>query len=591
MKRRSVLIRLLSYMRSLWGVMGLSMLMRCLNYCSGIAIITGGAWGISYIAMNPMATFPKNILWVLPALGLCKGIFRYLEHFTGHYVAFHLLASLRLKLYEAVEPLAPAGLVDVRSGDVVSRAGDDINRIEVFYAHTIAPVANAILIPGIVLIFLAVKFNILFSVVLIPFMVGVSMLAPWLSDRIGKRFSINLRKGFANVSAHLTDSIQGLREIIAFSAEDRRRDEIKQHSQSLSGLQKGVASATALQNAITDLFIGLGIVSTFMVGIGLFRAGEFDLLMLAPVLALATSVFGPIAATSAVLHDFNQAVSAARRLFVLMDQVPLVTESITKVPTGEVEPSISFNQVDFSYPSTTKSAHVKDRMVVLDCLDFEVLAGQKVAIVGESGSGKSTVVNLLLRFWDVNKGQIRLGNYDIRDLPFEYLRQMIAVVSQQMYLFNTTIKENLLIGKPDASDEEIEQTAKLANIHDFINELPDGYETRVGEMGVAMSGGQRQRLAIARALLKDAPILILDEATSSLDVETEKAIQNEIRLLQQGRTTLVIAHRLSSVVDADQILVMDSGRIVEKGKHLELLKMNGLYVRTFIQQSAFFYDN
>ncbi|MCD4753636.1 MAG: thiol reductant ABC exporter subunit CydC [Anaerolineaceae bacterium] len=588
MKRISVLIRLLSYMRSLWGVMGLSMLMRCLNYCSGIAIITSGAWGISYVAMNPMATFPKTLLWVLPALGLCKGIFRYLEHFTGHYVAFHLLASLRLKLYEAVEPLTPAGLVDVRSGDIVSRAGDDINRIEVFYAHTIAPVANAILIPCIVLIFLAVKFNVLFSIVLIPFMVGVGILAPWLSDRIGKRFSINLRKGFANVSAHLTDSIQGLREIITFSAEDRRRDEIKQHGQSLSGFQKGVASATAVQNAITDLFIGLGIVSTFMAGIRLFRAGEFDLLMLAPVLALATSVFGPIAATSSVLHDFNQAISAARRLFVLMDQVPLVTESITKAPTGGVEPSISFNQVDFSYPGTTKSAHVKDRMVVLDCLDFEVMKGQKVAIVGKSGSGKSTVVNLLLHFWDVNKGQIRLGSYDIRDLPFEYLRQMIAVVSQQMYLFNTTIKENLLIGKPDASDEEIEQTAKLANIHDFINKLPDGYETRVGEMGVAMSGGQRQRLAIARALLKNAPILILDEATSSLDVETEKAIQNEIRLLQAGRTTLVIAHRLSSVMDADQILVMDSGRIVEKGKHQELLKMNGLYAKTFIQQCALF---
>jgi ABC-type multidrug transport system fused ATPase/permease subunit len=217
-------------------------------------------------------------------------------------------------------------------------------------------------------------------------------------------------------------------------------------------------------------------------------------------------------------------------------------------------------------------------------LSFDVPAGRKLALVGASGCGKSTVVNLLLRFWDVDRGRVRLGDFDVRDFPLEDLRARITVVSQRTMIFNMSIRENLRLGNPDADDAQIEHAARLANLHGFITSLPDGYATQLGEMGVKLSGGQRQRLAIARSLLKDAPVLILDEATSNLDVENEREIQGAIQRLTQGRTTLVIAHRLSTVINADAILVMDQGRIVGRGSHAELLAAGGVYARLLAHQ-------
>jgi ABC-type multidrug transport system fused ATPase/permease subunit len=269
-----------------------------------------------------------------------------------------------------------------------------------------------------------------------------------------------------------------------------------------------------------------------------------------------------------------------------MDQEPVVMDLVQASPSGPIEPSLRFESVDFTYPAPILSGEDWNRQEsvhTLSGIDLVMEPGARIALVGPSGGGKSTIANLILRFWDPDQGVITLGGYDLRDILQEDLRRMIAVVSQQTFIFNTTIQDNLLLGKADASLEEIREAARLASIDEFFSALPDGYQTVIGEKGVKLSGGQRQRLAIARALLKDATILILDEATSNLDAESENKIQIAMNELMKGRTTLVIAHRLSTVIDADQILVIDQGRIVQRGTHAELVAETGLYSRLYLQ--------
>jgi ATP-binding cassette subfamily B protein len=596
MSRRQTLWRLLSLIRSLWGMMLFSITMRTLNQTSSIAILTLGVWGVSLAVARPGAGDLRPILVALVVMGRFKGVFRYLEQFSGHYVAFHLLAIMRDRFYRRIEPLAPAVLMDQRSGDVVSRATGDVERIEVFYAHTIAPAATAVLVPALALTVLA-RFDGLLAVTLLLFLAGVGLLVPWLADRLGRRLGMALRRVVADVNAHFTDSIQGLREIVAFGRGGDRRREIGEGGERLVGVQARAAHIAGLQNGLSDGLVATGTLSVLGVGLWLVGQGRLDPLLLPPIVALTMTTFGPVLAAASVTQDINQALAGAGRLFALMDQTPAVRDSVTAPPPPPVEPSIYFDDVYFCYQvSRNKDDGQVSRNKddgrgrhaapwVHNGLSFDVPAGRTVALVGASGDGKSTVVNLLLRFWDANKGHVRLGQYDVRDFPQEDLRRRVAVVSQHTYLFNTTIKENLRLGNPQADETEIERAARLANIHDFVVSLPQGYDTPVGEMGVKLSGGQRQRLAIARALLKDAPILVLDEATSNLDAETERDIQSAIHQLTQGRTTLIIAHRLSTVVNADEILVMDGGRIVERGQHAELLAQGGVYARLFaIQQ-------
>ena len=585
MSRRKVLRRLLGLVRSLWGVMLFSITMRTLNQIGSIAILTLGAWGLSVVIAQPATGDLRPVLVALVVMGLFKGVLRYLEQFSGHYVAFRLLATMRDRFYRSIEPLAPAVLMDNRSGDVVSRATADVERIEVFYAHTIGPAATAVLVPALALIVLA-RFDVALSLTLLPFLAGVGLLTPWLADRLGRQLGMDLRRVVADVNAHFTDSIQGLREIVAFGRGADRRQEIREQGERLVSVQARAARVAGLQNGLTDGLVATGTLSVLGVGLWLVGQGRLYPLLLPPIVALTMTAFGPVLAAASVVQDLNQALAGAGRLFALMDRKPAVRDSVTAPPLS-IKPSIHFEDVYFCYQVSHDEDDGRGQHAaewVHNGLSFDVPAGRTVALVGSSGAGKSTVVNLLLRFWDANKGHVRLGQYDVRDFPQEHLRRRVAVVSQHTYLFNTTIKENLRLGDPQAGEAEIERAARLANIHDFIVSLPQGYDTPVGEMGVKLSGGQRQRLAIARALLKDAPILVLDEATSNLDAETEREIQAAIHQLTQGRTTLVIAHRLSTVVNADEILVMDGGRIVERGRHAELLARGGVYARLFARQ-------
>lgn len=685
MNRRATILRLLGQIRGMWGFVIVAILSRLLNQIAGIAILAMAAWGLGQVILQTdpgQQSFIQSYFMInLVLFGAAKGIFYYLDHYLGSYIALRLIETLRVRLFQRLEPLAPAGLTHMRSGDLVSRAIADIDRLENFYGQTIGAAVVTVMIP-LVALFAISLFSGWLALLFLPFLVAVGLVVPWLIDDLSRKASLRLRTAAADMNAYITDSIQGLRDIVAFGGQERRRQEVRARDEQLTRIQGRLSDVSGLQDALNDSLVSTSLVSLLIIGMILANWNQLLLVEIPPVLAIAVAAFGPLAGLRNVVGGFNEASASASRLFAIMDQEPLVQETATTPPEEPVEPSIRFESVYFNYPTNGQLTLLDDMIEVTpgqpaatnghrsnggqpaptgrqaaatetdqdaapserkarkargkaqkprpesrrrwfglfgrrkprvaettaestsatpepadqspsapgpgpwvhNNLNFTIPAGQTVALVGPSGAGKTTVINLLLRFWEADAGHVRIGGVDVRDFPLDDLRRRIAVVSQRTYIFNATIKENILIGKPDATDAEIERAAQLANIHDFIASLVDGYDTRVGEMGARLSGGQRQRLAIARALIKDAPILILDEATSSLDAATEREIQMAIQELMQGRTTIIVAHRLSTVVNADEILVIDQGQVAERGKHAELLTQRGVYARLFASQ-------
>jgi ATP-binding cassette subfamily B protein len=574
MDRGLIVRRLNRFMRPLFGVMAFSILMRVLNLLAATALVAIAAGVVGRFVANPINAELWGGVGLLFGTAMGLGFFHYMEQYTGHYIAFRLLALLRNQFYDRMEPLAPAGFAELRSGDAIARAINDVERIEPYYAHTVAPAFAAVIVPAILLAILA-GFHPWLALALFPFLFAMAVPVPWIVDRLGRKASYQARTMLGEVNAHLTDSLQGLRETAMFGYGARRRKEIWAHGAGMRKAQDRLIGADAVQRGLTEMMIVGAAIAVLATGLQLVTRDQLDALLELPiVMAITLTSFTSVIGLTNVINDFNTAMISAERVYSLLDQEPVVKTEATDRP--EIGSGLSFAGVGFDYrpePNGQKR--------VLDGLDLNVLPGQKVALVGASGAGKSTIVNLLVRFWDSQSGRISIGDRDIKQMDIEHLRDQVSVVSQRTYLFNTTIGENIRLGRPEATNEELTTAASRAGLGDFIESLPEGLDAPVGEMGAKLSGGQRQRIAIARALLKDAPILILDEATSNLDVETEQAVKRDIDQLMAGRTTLQIAHRLSSVVDADNILVLHEGKIREQGRHDALIEQNGIYARLF----------
>jgi ATP-binding cassette subfamily B protein len=565
------MFRLLDFMKPLNGVMALSVSCRIGKLWGATLIIAVAVMAVAAFVQEPSgATLWRWGGWlVLGAFGL--GLMHYIEQFTGHYVAFRLLAMLRNEFYRRMEPLAPAGMGALRTGDAISRVINDCERVEPFYAHTIAPAIAAVVVPVSLLGWLF-AIHPAFGWTLLPFMLFMVFVLPAVVVRIGGSGDAEWRRIQGEVNAFLTDSLQGLRDTLAFGAGERRRQEAWRLGELLGRGQEQLTRADAVQRGVSEFVIAAAAVAMLWVGQGLVQSGAIDPLRdLGVVLAITVTSFAAVQGLVNVINDYRVSIVCADRIFELMDQEPAVRDA-GKPRVPAVTPALSFDGVRFGYQPGTD---------ILRGVSFDLAPGEHVALVGTSGAGKSTIVNLLLRFWDATGGDIRIGGRSLRDLPLEQVRDFVAVVSQRNYTFNTTIGDNIRMGKPDATQAEVDDAARRANLKAWIDSLPDGYDTPVGEMGAKISGGQRQRIAIARALLKNAPILVLDEATSNLDVETEREVNAAIRELQAGRTTLTIAHRLSTVQSADRILVLEQGRVVEQGHHAQLLAKGGVYARIF----------
>jgi len=496
-------------------------------------------------------------------------LFHWLESWLAHAMAYQLLGDMRIKLYDKLERLAPAYLLQRRSGDLVALATQDVEMIEYFYAHTIGPAIVSVLVPLTVLVFLA-SYSWPVALALLPFL-AYALFAPIRGRRRIDALGDKARAALGEMSAHTTDTIQGLGELTAFQATDRRRVQFLELAERYGLRRLHILGDLSGQAARFEMAMGLGglavaVVGAIQVSAGVLSAGMLPLLILT---ALAT--FLPVSEISQVSRQLADTIAASRRLHVVSHEAEPVTDGSRAAPQAAQGLSLEFDGVDFTYPG--------NREPTLKNLSFTVPAGAMAAIVGASGAGKSTVASLLLRFWDPGRGRVRLDGVDVRELELDGLRECVALVTQDTYLFNDTLEANIRLARPEASDADLRAALEQAALFDFVRALPAGLATRVGERGMQLSGGQRQRISIARAFLKNAPVLILDEATSHLDTLSELQVRRSLQVLMQHRTTLVIAHRLSTIQEADLILVLQDGALAQAGTHQELLSQQGFYAR------------
>ena len=563
----TVWTRLLKLVQPWWGQLALTFVLGLAQHGSIIGLGVISALLVGQVITGGDLTLLIILLGVFVPLA---GIFTFAESWASHDLAYRLLAEMRLDLYNKLDPLAPAYLVKRRSGDLISIMGGDIELVEFFFAHTITPAFVAILVPIAVLVTLGIIAWPL-ALILAPFLVVVAV-SPFYAQKRTERLGEEVRGQIGEVHAHMVDSIQGLREVSAFGRGPARTAEMVRNGWRYAHFQLRFLKEQASQVGLIEAMTALGSLAVLAMGLWFRTQGDITRPQVILAVILSAAAFAPVSDIARTMKQLLETLAAARRLFEIHDEPVPVADGPGFAVTSEAAssaPSMRFQGVSFSYGPEEPEA--------LQDVTFAAEPGQTLALVGRSGAGKSTCANLLMRFWDPSHGSISLDDRDLRDFGLDQLREQIALVTQDTYLFNTSIRENLRLGRQDADDAQVEDAARRANAHEFITSFPDGYDTLVGERGMQLSGGQRQRVSIARALLKNSPLLVLDEATSHLDAVNEQQVRNALERLMEGRTTLVIAHRLSTIRNADRIVVLDAGKVVEQGNHDELLEAHGLY--------------
>ncbi|MET0831839.1 MAG: ABC transporter transmembrane domain-containing protein [Acidimicrobiia bacterium] len=511
---------------------------------------------------------------ILLGVFFIQAVFAFVRTYYLSLVGEGIVADLRSSTYKHLMTL-PVGFFDTRkTGEITSRLTSDVAVVQTTMSTSLAnAVAQSVTLVGGVALLIITSAQLTLTVALI---LPVAILFAKIFGKKLRRVSTQFQDKLADATADAEETISAVRVIKWFSAEEI---EVRRYHGAVQAAYRVALRRARLRGLLSPIvtFVALGTVALVLwQGGRQVIAGTMQMGDLVAFLLYTVTVAGAVGALSGMYAELMEALGASRRIFELLDATSELHEADDPVSLGKVEGRVAFESVGFNY---------HDRAVdVLADVDFVVEPGEVVALVGPSGAGKSTMVQLIPRFFDVASGRVLIDGVDVRDVRLRELRSHMAAVPQETQLFSGSIAENLRVGNPDASDEELYAAATSANAHDFISGFPDGYETIVGERGIKLSGGQRQRVAIARAILKDPRILILDEATSSLDTESEAVVQQALEVLMQGRTTLVIAHRLSTVRNADRILALDGGRIVEEGSHDELMALGGLYADLYSRQ-------
>jgi len=493
----------------------------------------------------------------------------YIRHALGE----RFILDLRVRLYAYLQRLSLSFFERTSTGELMSRVTNDVNALEQFVTHGSALTAVDLLrLVGAAIVLFLLDWR-LALLVLLPVPV-LAVALRYFNTRVRPIYR-RVRDRLGDINARLQDNLSGIRVIQAFGQEEREMERFAVESESYYQARvQGIRYWSTFFPAM-HFVASLGTVIVLGCGAVMVVRGELSLGTMIAFLSYITSLYQPINRLTEIDNVFQQAIAAGERIFELLDVMPEIKDAPDAIELPHIRGEVAFHNVSFRYSTGDE---------VLRDVTFRMAAGEMVALVGPSGAGKTSIANLLCRFYDPTQGRITVDGHDLRKVKLSSLRKQVAVVLQDTFLFNTTVRENLLYGKPDATDEELITAAKTAYAHDFIMALPDGYDTEIGERGVKLSGGQKQRLALARAILADPRILILDEATSSVDAEAEYLIQQALESVLKGRTSLVIAHRLSTIRDADKIIALEEGRIIEVGDHHELMRHGGLYSQLYRRQ-------
>ena len=542
----SCMARLITLVGPLTGVMLLAITLGVLGFIAATLIPVLGGVGILAV-LNHQDTLP--LIFLVAALcALLRGVFRYGEQTCNHYIAFKLLAILRQKVFAALRRLAPAKLDGRDKGDLISVITSDIELLEVFYAHTISPAAIALVMSLLTAAFLA-WFHWAYGVLALLAYATVGILLPVLASRRSGDTGNRMRQKAGQLSAFVLDSLRGVDETIQYHGQAQRLGELEGRTDDLSRVQQDMSRITGTNTAVTHTVIWLYDLALLALGLVLLEQGQVNFGgVLIPLITLMSS-FGPVVALANLGATLQSTFAAARRVLDILDETPVVEEVSGQAATRFH--GAACEDLTFSYGGET----------ILDGLTLDFPKGKVVGIVGRSGSGKSTLLKLLMRFWDRQSGAVTISDRDVRNINTSDLRSMQGYMTQDTDLFHDTILKNILLARPDATREEVEEACKKASIHDFILTLPQGYDTPVGELGDTLSGGERQRLGLARAFLHNAPFLLLDEPTSNLDSLNEAEILRSLHRERDQRTVILVSHRRSTMGIADQVHSVEHGRV------------------------------
>ncbi|MBD8969597.1 MAG: ABC transporter ATP-binding protein [Ruminococcus sp. SR1/5] len=528
----------------------------------------------------------NRILAVMILMAVLRGILHYMEQYCNHFIAFKLLAIIRHKVFAALRKLCPAKLEGRDKGNLISIITTDIELLEVFYAHTISPIAIATLTSVIMVIFIG-RYHVLAGVLALASYLIVGVVIPMWNGKRGSQKGMEFRTEFGELNSFVLDSLRGMDETIQYDQGKKRKGQMSDRSRKLAGMQEDLSWMEGSQRSFTNLMILLASFGMLALTIYLYGKGEigFDGILTCTIAMMGS--FGPVVALSSLSNNLNQTLASGERVLSLLEEKPLVEEILDgtefhavgrfndmekqdepeRITAGmyvkgsDSEKIENESVVEFTGAEVSHVTFAYEEETILDDYSLKLAPGKITGIHGSSGSGKSTLLKLLMRFWDVNEGMISVDNKDVREISTRHLRDLESYVTQETHLFHDSIANNIAIAKPGATREEIMAAAKKASINDFIMTLPKGYDTEVGELGDTLSGGEKQRIGIARAFLHDSPLLLLDEPTSNLDSLNEGIILKSLKEDNANRTVVLVSHRTSTMNVADVVYEMENGRV------------------------------